>query len=191
MSDPSHVHQAIAPVERRVDAIQAVMEERGMKAGEFSRSRAPRRRAVGAAERRTRGREGVDRSGFQATPVRERPRRGHRTRARDAAPPSAPGGAREHADGAQRHLLHAVFVHRVHDHRLAARLVQGSGVPRAGRAPIAHRAEGDGARAARPRSRSASGTPRPIPATWCCRCSRPRRSAGRKTSWPRSSRRIR
>ena len=36
----------------------------------------------------------------------------------------------------------------------------------------------------RRRSRSASGTPPPTPATWCCPCSRPRRSAGRKRSWP-------
>lgn len=32
---PDHVHLTTAPVERRVDAIQAVLEERGLKAGEF------------------------------------------------------------------------------------------------------------------------------------------------------------
>ena len=35
MSNQSHVHQAIAPVEQRVDAIQAALEERGLKPGEF------------------------------------------------------------------------------------------------------------------------------------------------------------
>ena len=41
-----------------------------------------------------------------------------------------------------------------------------------------------------PRRRSASGTRPRTRASWCCRCSRPRRSAGRRTGWPRSSRAI-
>lgn len=35
MPDPSHEHQAIAAVEQRVRAIEAALEERGMKAAEF------------------------------------------------------------------------------------------------------------------------------------------------------------
>ena len=35
MSDQSHVYAAVAPVERRVQAIEAVLEERGMQAGAF------------------------------------------------------------------------------------------------------------------------------------------------------------
>ena len=50
------------------------------------------------------------------------------------------------ADGAERHLLHALLVHRLHDHRAAAGLVQGPRVPLARRARVAHRAEGDGPR---------------------------------------------
>ena len=98
---------------------------------------------------------------------------------RDAGAPPPPRRAREHADGAERHLLHAVLVHRVHDHRPAAGLVQGPRVPLARRARVAHGAEGDGARPCRRTSRSASGTPPPTRATWCCRCGR-RETAG----WP-------
>ena len=35
MSNPSHAHPPIASVERRIDAIEAALEERGMKAAEF------------------------------------------------------------------------------------------------------------------------------------------------------------
>ena len=42
-----------------------------------------------------------------------------------------------------------------------------------------------------PESRSACGTRQRIPATWCCRCSRRRPLAGRKTNLYRSSRAIR
>ena len=35
MSDPSAVSPAVAPVERRLQAIEAVLEERGLQAGEF------------------------------------------------------------------------------------------------------------------------------------------------------------
>ena len=35
MSDQSHVYAAVAPVERRVQAIEAILEERGMQAGAF------------------------------------------------------------------------------------------------------------------------------------------------------------
>ena len=35
MSDQNHVHQTVASVEQRVDAIQAAFDERGMKPGEF------------------------------------------------------------------------------------------------------------------------------------------------------------
>jgi nitrile hydratase len=38
----------------------------------------------------------------------------------------------------------------------------------------------------RTRSRSRCGTPPPTPATWCCRCSRPKRSGGPRTSSPKS-----
>jgi nitrile hydratase len=35
MSDPNHAHRSVAGLEARVDAIQSLLEERGMKAGEF------------------------------------------------------------------------------------------------------------------------------------------------------------
>ena len=70
------------------------------------------------------------------------------TRHRAAAPPPAPGRSREHAEGPQRHLLHAVLVHRLHGHRPAARLVQGPRVPGPRRARVAQRVARDGPRRA-------------------------------------------
>ena len=95
--------------------------------------------------------------------------------------PPPPRRAGEHAEGAERHLLHAVLVHGVHDHRPAAGLVQGSRVPRrascASRAPCCRR----WASTCRRRSRSASGTRPPTRVTWCCRSGRRTPSAGRRS----------
>ena len=149
MSEFMHVRPSVAPVEQRTAAIEAAFDERGLKPARVHRAvRAPHRRAMGAAQRRARGRQGVDRSGFQAPAAGQRARRGAGARPHDAGAPPPPGGAGEHAHAAQRHLLHAVLVHRVHDHRPAARLVQRPRVPLAHRAPVAHGAEGDGARPA-------------------------------------------
>ena len=128
---------------------------------------------------------------FRQRLLAERPRRRRRARHRDAAPPPAPGGAGEHADGAQRHLLHAVLVHRLHRHRLAARLVQGPRVPGARRARVAHRAAGDGARPAAGDRDPGLGHHRRHPLHGAAACGRRDTAGWTEESWRRSSRRIR
>ena len=145
----SHVHQTTASVEQRVDAIQAALDERGMKPGEFIEefTHLAEEQWVPENGARVVAKAWTD-PAFRAAPARQRPRRGRRARPHDAGASPPSGGAGEHADGAERHLLHAVLVHRLHDHRPAAGLVQGPGVPRARRSPVAHRAEGNGPRPA-------------------------------------------
>src|SRR3954447_18691190 len=103
---------------------------------------------MASAERRARRRPGVDRPLVPAATARRWPVRRDRAGSLDAAAPSAPGGAGEHARRPQRHLLHAVFLHSFHHHRLAAGLVQGSRVSLPCGTRIPYRAEGDGTRIA-------------------------------------------
>jgi nitrile hydratase len=126
MSETGHLVHATAPVERRAAAIEAALEAQGLKPGEFvaEATRRAEEEWVPANGARMVARA-LDRPGLSAAAARRWPRRCRRVRLRAAAAPSAPGVPREHADGAQRHLLHALLVHRVHHHRPAARLVQG------------------------------------------------------------------
>ena len=126
------------------------LDERGMK-GDGGRSKSSSHLAQEQwlpLKRGARRGQGLGRSRVPQAPARQRPRRGRRARPRDAEASPPPRGAGEHADGAERHLLHAVLVHGLHDHRAAAGLVQGPRVPLARRARVAHRAEGDGPRPA-------------------------------------------
>ena len=149
MSNHDPVIQRTAPLEQRVDAIQAALDERGMKAT-----------------------DAVEELGHLAQDVWV-PQNGARVVARAWVDPAfrerllADGRSavlelgltmpKHHrhlvvlentAHRPERHLLHAVLVHRLHDHRSAARLVQGPGVPLARRPRVAHGAEGDGSRSA-------------------------------------------
>ena len=174
MPDQTHVRRSTASVEQRVDAIQAAFEERGMKAGEFidelkhlaEEQWVPENGARVVAKAWTdpafrkrllaNGRDAVAELGL-TMPAH------HRHLVVLENTPTR----------AERDLLHAVLVHGLHDHRAAAGLVQGPRISRPRRAPVAHRAARKWGSTCRPRSRSACGTPRPTPATWCCPCSRP------------------
>ncbi len=92
---------------------------------------------------------------------------------------------------AERHLLHALFLHCVHDHRFAAGLVQGSAST--ARASCANRARccARWASTSPPKWRSACGIRPPTRATWCCPSGRPAPRAGPRKSSRRSSRAIR
>mgnify|MGYP003694335743 CR=1 FL=1 len=164
MPDQTHVRQSTASVEQRVDAIQAAFDERGMKAGEFidefkhlaEEQWVPENGARVVAKAWTdpafrqrllaNGRDAVAELGL-TMPA--------------ASPPSR--GAGEHADGAERHLLHAVLVHGLLDHRPAAGLVQGSRVPRPASCASRARCSRKWASTCRRRSRSACGTRRRTP----------------------------
>ena len=166
---------AIAPVERRVDAIQAVLDERGMKPAEFIETAdASGRGAMGAGERRARRRQGVDRSGVPRAPARRRqaPR----------SPSSASTMPRHH-----RHLVVLENTPAVHN-VICCTLCSCTAFTIIGLPPdwykdLEYRArvvresrtvlQRDGPRPAAPRSRSGSGTRPPTRATWCCRCSPP------------------
>ena len=176
---------AVAPIERRIDAVESVLAEHGHEPAAFvvEATRTAEEQWVPENGARVVAKAWVD-AAFRAAPARRRPRRRRRARPRDAAHHRHLVVLENTADRAERHLLHALLVHGVHDHRPAARLVQGPRVPRPRRARVAHGAEGDGAGPAAPRSRSASGTPPRTRATWCCRCGRPAPTAGRRSGSP-------
>lgn len=154
MNDANAVHRQralqreSAPVEKRVAAIEAAFESRGMEPGPYIEA------ATRVAEQ-----EWVPQNGARVVakawtdPAFRERLLGNGKAAVEELGLSMPAHHRhlvvlENTPTVHNDLLHALLVHRVHDHRLAAGLVQGPRLPSPRRARIAHRAARDGPRPA-------------------------------------------
>ena len=192
MADRNDSHPNIAPVERRVDAIQAAFEERGFEARRSHRASSrtsPKSNGFRETARAWSQRRGPIRR--SAAPARQRPRRGRRAGPHDAASTIAISSCSR-----TRRRCRTSSAAR----SARAPRSRSSGCRRTGtRTSSTARAIVRQSRTVlkemgldlRPKSRSASGTRRPTRATWSCRCSRRTPWAGPKQSSRRSSRGIR
>jgi nitrile hydratase len=119
MAQPQAI-QRTAPVERRLEAVQAALEAQGLAVaqGVDELSHKAQEEWVPRNGGRVVAKAWVD-PGVPPAAAGRRPQRGGRAGPVDAQAPPPPGGAGEHGHGAERHLLHAVLVHRLHHHRPA------------------------------------------------------------------------
>ena len=137
------------------------------------RIQAPRRGAMGAGERRARRRQGMDRSGLPPAPAGQRPRCRCRARPHHAGRITAISWCwrtrRRCTTSSAARCAPARPSRSSGCRRTGTRISNIAPASCASRAPCSRK----WASTCRRRSRSACGTPRPTPATWCCRCGRP------------------